>query len=181
MLHWGLETLGQVLSDEVSKTFPEAFCDPFYTDEHPPALPCLDNTTGEPLFHIPSTRMRLISRRRFRKVLSRGLDVRYSKKLEQFVESDDGSLILVFADGAQYDADIIVGADGPKSIVRTQLLGEETSAVLKSPWVISITLFTCDDPEKAYFIRKLHPVWHMVYGPTGIAGIAGELLHHTNL
>lgn len=176
MLHWGLSTLSKLLPQDVMDTFPEAFCDPFYKEEYPPGLPCLDNTTGKPLFYIPSTWMRLISRQRFRRVLSRGLNIECGKKLERIEPVDDGPTALVFEDGTRCEADIVVGADGPRSAVRTQLLGEEKSAIVNSPWVISLVLVTYEDPEQAHFVRKPHPVWHMVYGPEGIGGLAGQFI-----
>ena len=176
MLHWGLNTLGKILPQEVRDIFPQAFCDPFYKEEYPPSLPCLDNMTGKPAFHIPSTWMRLISRQRFRRVLSHGLRIECGKKLQALNHSSDGDgpVTMVFEDGSQYEADIVVGADGPRSAVRTHLLGEEKSAVVKSPWVIAMTIFSYDDAEKAHFVRQLHPVWRMVYGPEGIGALAGE-------
>lgn len=162
------------MPQDVQDIFPEAFCDPFYKEEYPPGLPCFGNTTGKPLFHIPPTWMRLISRKRFRRVLSHGLDIEYGKKLDHIETADDGPVALIFEDGTRHEADIVIGADGPRSVIRTQLLGEEKSAVVKSPWAISLVLATYETPEQALFVRQPHPVWHMVYGPDGVGGLAGQ-------
>ena len=130
LLHWGLGTLGSLMPQDVQDIFPEAFCDPFYKEEYPPGLPCFGNTTGKPLFHIPPTWMRLISRQRFRRVLSYGLDIEYGRKLDHIETAGDGPVALIFEDGTRHEADIVIGADGPRSVVRNQLLGEEKSAVV---------------------------------------------------
>lgn len=175
MLHWGLDVLPKVLGQDVMDHFHEAFCDPSYTEDQPPAMPCLNGVTGETMFHIPSTGARLVSRQAFRRVLSRDLDIRFDKKLAKVDHKEEDDKVTVhFEDGSQHEADIIIGADGPNSTVRRHLLGEERSIPKLTPWVISLATFQLGDAEKAHFARNPHPVWHMGYGPQGICAIAGE-------
>ena len=174
MLHWGLEVLPKILSQDVLDHFSEAFCDPFYSEDRPPSMPCFNGVTGETMFFIPSTGARLISRQRFRKVLSRNLDIQFGKQLALVEEVGREGVRLYFQDGSEYQADIVIGADGPNSIIRKHLVGEERAAAKTTPWVISLASFTFDNAVKAMYARQAHPVWHMGYGPQGICALAGE-------
>lgn len=174
MLHWGLHNLSEILPNDVLQAFPEAFCDPFYTVEQPPPLPMLNGVTGDILFHIPSMPMRLISRQRFRQVLSRNLDIRYSKKLCDVVERETDFVTLHFEDGVQENFDMVLGVDGANSFVRRYLLDEERAAPVRTPWAISLTTFQFHDSERARYSRHLHDVWQMAYAPEGIGAIVGE-------
>ncbi|NOU34275.1 MAG: FAD-dependent monooxygenase [Polyangiaceae bacterium] len=60
-----------------------------------------------------------VNRATLREVLLGDLDVRFGKTLATFEEHTDG-VTLAFADGSRAEADILVGADGIRSIVRTQ-------------------------------------------------------------
>jgi len=59
-------------------------------------------------------------------VLLNGLDdvVHFGKKFVSFEDAPDGRVIARFADGTNVASDLIVGADGANSAVRTQLLPE---------------------------------------------------------
>lgn len=179
MLHWGLHNLNDILPNDVLEAFPEAFCDSFYTKEQPPPLPMLNGITGDILFHIPSMPMRLISRQRFRKVLSRDLDIRYHKKLTSIAENNEDSVTLSFSDGTRESFDMVLGTDGSNSFVRRHLLGEELAAPVRTPWAISLATFQFDDSERAIYARLPHDVWQMAYAPEGIGAIAGRAVPFT--
>jgi len=61
-----------------------------------------------------------------RRVLLDGLDdiVHFGKRFVAYEREADGRMTAHFADGARATADLLVGADGANSAVRTQLLPE---------------------------------------------------------
>jgi 2-polyprenyl-6-methoxyphenol hydroxylase-like FAD-dependent oxidoreductase len=66
-----------------------------------------------------------ISREELSKVLSEAVgDVHLDKRATGFEEHDD-HVTVRFADGSSEDADVLVGADGLRSAIRAQILGEE--------------------------------------------------------
>src|SRR4051794_15172527 len=66
-----------------------------------------------------------ISREELSKVLSNRVgDVHLNKKVTGFEEADD-HVTVSFSDGTTETADVVVGADGLRSAVRAQILGEE--------------------------------------------------------
>lgn len=66
----------------------------------------------------------LFDRHVLRHLLLTGLDVRFGKKLDRYVELPDGQVRAEFADGSAATGDLLVGADGLGSTVRRQLLPE---------------------------------------------------------
>jgi 2-polyprenyl-6-methoxyphenol hydroxylase-like FAD-dependent oxidoreductase len=69
---------------------------------------------------------RPIGRTILRRVLLDGLDdvVQFGKTFVAFEDEPDGRATAVFSDGARATADLLVGADGANSAVRSQLLPE---------------------------------------------------------
>ncbi|WEH39187.1 FAD-dependent monooxygenase [Streptomyces sp. NBC_01218] len=88
--------------------------------------------TAEPIMQEPwpvagdQTQTHLIHRGDFIEallgVLPEGM-VHLGHKLESVTEKDDGS-VLTFANGVSVEADLVVGADGIKSVVRKELFGD---------------------------------------------------------
>jgi 2-polyprenyl-6-methoxyphenol hydroxylase-like FAD-dependent oxidoreductase len=67
-----------------------------------------------------------ISREELSKVLSEAVgDVHLNKQVTGYEEHDD-HVTVSFADGTSEDADAVVGADGLRSAIRAQILGEES-------------------------------------------------------
>lgn len=67
------------------------------------------------------SRIIFADRVKMRKILLKGLDVQYSKRFLCFKEDREGVTVF-FEDGTSARGDILVGADGSNSAVRTQLL-----------------------------------------------------------
>ena len=67
---------------------------------------------------------RPVDRTTLRRVLLEGLDdvVQFCKTFVAFDDAPDGRVTAVFADGSRATSDLLVGADGANSAVRSQLL-----------------------------------------------------------
>lgn len=72
----------------------------------------------------PVRRYRDICRAELRRVLLREIEheVRFDKRFVRYSEAADGTVVASFADGSSASGDLLVGADGARSAVRTQLL-----------------------------------------------------------
>jgi 2-polyprenyl-6-methoxyphenol hydroxylase-like FAD-dependent oxidoreductase len=111
---------------------------------------------------------RPVSRTTLRRVLLEGLDdvVHFGKTLVAFEDEPDGRVTAVFADGSRETADLLVGADGANSRVRSQLLPDakrlETGIVAIGGKVV---LDGCDEFSEA-----------LLRGPTPILGPRGCFL-----
>jgi 2-polyprenyl-6-methoxyphenol hydroxylase-like FAD-dependent oxidoreductase len=70
-----------------------------------------------------------VDRNRFRKLCSNGLNIHYGKTLTDLEYGvNDKRVTAHFADGIIAQGYILIGADGPRSAVREQLLGKEQAA-----------------------------------------------------
>jgi 2-polyprenyl-6-methoxyphenol hydroxylase-like FAD-dependent oxidoreductase len=60
----------------------------------------------------------LVHRWNFRNLLTQGLDIQWNKQIEAIEEKED-SVIVIFKDGTRIEADLLVGADGARSRIRS--------------------------------------------------------------
>lgn len=72
----------------------------------------------------PTDRSHAIDRVTLREVLMTGLDdvLHFDKKFTRYESGEDGKVTAFFADGTSATADVLIGADGVNSRVRSQLL-----------------------------------------------------------
>ena len=100
--------------------------------------------------------------------------LKYGKELSDISYSTDGSgVTAIFKDGEKVSGTIIVGCDGPRSSVRTFLLGEEAAKVTPLNVVHSNLAVCYHDAEKAKFVRTIHQSFSMVTHPDCFSFIAG--------
>jgi 2-polyprenyl-6-methoxyphenol hydroxylase-like FAD-dependent oxidoreductase len=89
-----------------------------------------------------------ISREELSKVLSEAVgDVHLNKRVTGYEEHDD-HVTVSFEDGTTEDADLVVGADGLRSAIRAQILGEE------SPREAGYTVWRAVVPNATSFIEQ---------------------------
>lgn len=115
-------------------------------------------TDGVPFFRFLHSRL-LVS-------LADGIDVRYGKTLDHFTQekrqgSQQGVINCYFTDGTETVGCLMIGADGVKSRVRSQLFSHdpEQAALVRLPYVATFVnaSFTA---EQALYLRaaQLHPL-----------------------
>jgi 2-polyprenyl-6-methoxyphenol hydroxylase-like FAD-dependent oxidoreductase len=151
-----------------------AYTDPFYPYEEnsTPPIPFFNGPTGTVQVAIPAPNIRRLSRERFRKVLTQGLDIRWGKRLADVQlggEEEEVSIKLIFEDGSTAEADFLIGADGTNSRVRGWLLGEEAGAAKPSAWSMCNGIVRYGEAAKALFLRKGHPLCSLAFTKHGLA------------
>lgn len=67
----------------------------------------------------------MVEKRAFRDFCAQDIDVKYGHILQNIEYTDDGNVYAVFSNGERYWGSLVVGADGPNSIVREMIYGKE--------------------------------------------------------
>jgi hypothetical protein len=176
-IHWSIPHLKTLLPLALYSRLPEAYCDPFSGTVDKTEL--YNSASGEVLKELVFPGMIRVDRNRMRALCSEGLDVHYSKALSGLRYGPDGQGVTAnFVDGTSIEGDLVVGTDGPQSVVRSELLGKEVAASKSSNLVNFMTNVNYKDAEKARHVRSRNPIFCMAYNPAGITSlISGKLLY----
>lgn len=176
MIHWGFEALETLLPPELWAKIHTTFCNPAATEEESEGITFLNGHTGELLFQSPPGVIKRVLRQRLRELLITGMDIRWNQAVNS-IEADGESVNIIFEDGSKATADMVVGADGPRSKVREILLGEEKARCTRSDFVCGYTS-TVLGREKAEMALKAHPAWTMAYSTMGVCALGGTSIIH---
>lgn len=172
-VHWSLLHLSKILPTSISKKMSAAYTDPFYLYENNsvPPISFFNGPTGDVQIAIPAPNLRRLSRERFRKVLTQGMDIRWGKRLTNVqlgMKEGEPPVMLSFDDGSRAEADLLIGADGTNSRVRRWLLGDEAGAAKPSSWSMCNGSVRYGEAGKA-LLRKAHPLCSLAFTEHGLA------------
>jgi 2-polyprenyl-6-methoxyphenol hydroxylase-like FAD-dependent oxidoreductase len=133
---------------------------------------------GELMNQIVAPGMVRVSRRRLRALCSDGITIQYGKQLTDVTYSNiNGDVTAHFADGSSVKGDILIGTDGPQSMVRRHLFGIEKAAPTPTKIVANATLVRYDNAEVAKNIRSSCPIIGLSFSPEGVfSNISGMFL-----
>lgn len=146
----------------------EAYTDPCYPDLKAfETVSLMDGETGDIVREITAPGMIRIDRNRLRKLCSTDLPIQYDKALSSLSYSADGTEVTAhFQDGTATTGNIVLGADGSRSVVRRELLGEEKSRLSPSAYVNVLIKVNFNDAQKALHARQLNPIIKMAMRPS---------------
>ena len=172
-IHWGLPLLESLLPPHLAARIPtDGSVDGFLNYDEPPnnGAYIFDGLTGEILKDLTVTgRIVRVSRRKLRALCSEGVDVKHSHTLQAVTCNDENNTVTAtFTNGQSYTGTLLVGCDGPRSIVRSSLFASDpTSAQAKVlDEAVSISMVVSYDAGTAKYVRsKTHPVWCMCISP----------------
>ena len=176
MIHWGFEILEKLLHPTLWASIHTTYCNPNSSSAHESdGITFFNGHTGDLLFRSPRAIMRRVTRQKLRRLLSEGLDIRWNMEVESLDVKDEGDqgVNIEFKDGYQVTADMVLGADGPRSTVRRILLGEDKASCTQSDFVCGYTS-TVLGSEKADMVLKAHPIWTMAYHSSGVCATGGK-------
>lgn len=175
LIHWALPTLGNILPADILDDMNTAHTDPFYPyAKEKETFPFYDGISGEIAFHIPAIGLRRVSRTRFRRLCTRGLEIHWKKTFKDLRMEETGPVTIYFEDGDTAEADLVIGADGTSSKVRRWLVGEEEGKVSLSEHAICNGVASYNDAEKAKYLRAPHPICTLGFSPLGPLFIASK-------
>jgi hypothetical protein len=173
-IHWSAPHLQTLLPLTLYTRLAEAYCDPFSGTVEKTSI--YNSASGEVLKELVMAGMIRVDRNRMRALCSEGLDIQYNKALTGLKYGEQG-VTASFEDGTSALGDLLVGADGPQSAVRTALLGKETAAAKSSNLVSFMSTVNYKDAEKARHVRSANHIFCMAYNPDGIMNfISGKPL-----
>jgi 2-polyprenyl-6-methoxyphenol hydroxylase-like FAD-dependent oxidoreductase len=175
-IHWSLPLLEGLLPKHLaSRIRTDASVDAALDyDEHPNnGAYIFDGVSGKVLKDLAVTSGRLVrvSRRKLRALCAEGIDIKYGHRLES-IKCDESArtVTATFSNSQKYTGTLLVGCDGPRSVVRGHLFASEPSDATAQAMEGFVNVSTCvsySDPEIAKFVRsKSHPVWCMAISPT---------------
>ncbi|GAP85393.2 putative fad-binding domain-containing protein [Rosellinia necatrix] len=189
-INWALEALEKCLPSELFTRVDDVQVDPEQGRQDTGRFLFLDLETLEPLYVIPPSPRKRVSRLGFRKLLAEGLDIRWGKALSSFAPSADGNGIVVqFADGTSAHGAMLIAADGGRSRTRALLLGEAGALQPLPVRFIGVTA-TLDEEEMAplraidpLLFKGTHPrtnhfLWFSVLSTPETNGTAGSARPH---
>ena len=169
-LLWAAPALKSLIPEERFARLQEAQVDPFTPTKDIDTLRLLNGETGEVLGGIELHKFYRFRRDKIRALLAEGIDVRWGKRISRITYSDDGSTVTAYSeDGTEDTGSILIGADGPHSMVRTTLVGAEAAQV--KPIGFAATMcFHKLSRDRALFLRSApyHPLYQSAPHPNGV-------------
>ncbi|KAF7183835.1 hypothetical protein CNMCM7691_004257 [Aspergillus felis] len=127
------------------------------------AIPFVNGATGELMAKIPMPSPKRLIRGKLRDLLRTGVEVRFGMRLTDIRVEDDG--VVAIFNGEEVKGSVLVGADGPRSVAREQLVDAEAAA-LQKPNIMVLIAFTTFTREQALFIHaKSHPIVQLAPHP----------------
>jgi 2-polyprenyl-6-methoxyphenol hydroxylase-like FAD-dependent oxidoreductase len=123
-IHWALRSLKQCLPDDLFEGLASIQVDPEQGRNDTGRFVFLDLEKAEPRFIIPPSHRIRVSRKKFRQLLLRGLDVQWGKSIESVAETSSDTVTVTFKDGTTVSGGLVVGADGSGSATRRFLCPE---------------------------------------------------------
>ncbi|KAE9967440.1 hypothetical protein EG328_008182 [Venturia inaequalis] len=170
-IQWGLPLLEDVLPRDLFDRVYTAANDPFFSQDPPDPgfLPTWNGATGEHIKDVPLLRMIRCSRRKLRALCAENIEVVYGKRLQDVSYNDeDNTVTAIFEDGSTETGNVLVGADGANSAVRTTIFGEEDAKPCTVPYSAVNLHVGYGDAAKALFVRSKHPIMTHAIHPDGL-------------
>jgi 2-polyprenyl-6-methoxyphenol hydroxylase-like FAD-dependent oxidoreductase len=168
-LHWALPALRDLVPEELIGNLQMTQVDPHVPTGDADRLPMRNGATGELIKGIQSSKFYRLRRDKFRALLLQGIPVRWGKCLSGIEYSADGHTVTAkFTDGAAETGRILIGCDGPHSVVRSLLVGPENARVTPIDFA-STMCFTKHTRDHALFLRAEphHPLYQVAIHPAG--------------
>ncbi|KAK0102597.1 hypothetical protein ONS95_006206 [Cadophora gregata] len=152
-LHSARSDLKKLLTPDLYSRLREAYTDPNHIWKELEYTPWYNSKTGEVIHRIPRTDTINISRRRMRTLCGDGIEVEFGKSLSGVLYEGD-KVTAHFSDGSDVQGDLLIGADGVRSIVRENLLGAEKANGTPCHGNFTTAIAKYSDAETALRVRS---------------------------
>ncbi|RMJ29045.1 FAD binding domain-containing protein [Aspergillus sp. HF37] len=168
-LHWALSALRDLVPEELMGNLQMTQVDPHVHTGDADRLPMRNGATGDLIKEIQSSKFYRLRRDKFRALFLQGIPVRWGKCLSGIEYSADGQTVTArFTDGFAETGRILIGCDGPHSVVRSLLVGPENARVTPIDFA-STMCFTKHTRDHALFLRAEphNPLYQVAIHPDG--------------
>ncbi|KAF2483759.1 putative monooxygenase [Neohortaea acidophila] len=170
VLHWGTEYFEKLLPDHLLSRIEETRVDP--SIDALSSVPQIKADTGAVMYAIPMPVANRVSRAKIRKLLlGDGLDIKFGKKL-QSISVEGPGVSLAFDDGIVESGDMVIGCDGPNSVVRKFLVGAEAAQGHDVGGTMINAVGEGYSPAEARLLRSPHPIMQLGYDHPAVDGAA---------
>ena len=168
-VHWAFHIFQELLPEDIYNDLPSVLTNRFYNFDDPKGtIPLINGITGDLIVALPAGPIRRVSRTKMRRLLVRGLDVKWNKSFTGCtMHPDDGPVTISFEDGSTAVADLVIAADGSNSPVRRWLLGPEAGNTISSDIVLFNGIVKHKDTEASRKAMK-HPLAALIYYDNGV-------------
>ncbi|VDC07528.1 unnamed protein product [Peniophora sp. CBMAI 1063] len=135
-----------------------------------------DDTHGYPIYHMPTpANPMMLHRSDFLRAIQNEVPpppqctIHTSKRLASLKQNNtDGTVTLTFSDNSTSTADVVVGADGIRSVVRNYVLSEGEHTEPSWPGVIAYRAMVPSSVLQAHNIGEHHPVRKLAHIYCGV-------------
>ncbi|KAF5560475.1 FAD NAD(P)-binding domain-containing protein [Fusarium phyllophilum] len=159
-LHWSTPNVEACLPPELFAQLHTAQTDPWtvLSDDHAKTIPMVNGKTGELLTYVKAEGPRRVHRGRLRDLFRTGVNVHFGMELTNFkVEGD--TVTAIFNNGSEVrQGSFLVGADGPRSKVRSFLVPPGSNELQSCPLTVFNFGYTFTAEQGRYLRSKIHPI-----------------------
>ncbi|KAI3572694.1 putative monooxygenase [Fusarium oxysporum f. sp. albedinis] len=159
-LHWSTPNVEACLPPKLFEQLQTAQTDPWtvLTDEDAKTIPMVNGKTGELLTYVKAEGPRRVHRGRLRDLFRNGVDVHFGMELTDF--SVEGDIVTArFNNGSEARKGFyLVGADGPRSKVRSFLVPPGSSELHPSPLTVFNFGYSFTAEQARYLRSTIHPI-----------------------
>ena len=168
-LHWSAPALRSLIPSELWARIQSVQVDPHIPTKEKDMLGFHDGRTGELIKGIELEYFYRLRRSKIQALLCEGLDVYWGKRFVSAEFSEDCKGVkAIFEDGTEVAGSMLIGADGPRSTVRSFLVGPDKAK--QTPIDFATTYcFTSYSREQALYLRSAphHPLYQVASHPDG--------------
>ena len=128
-----------------------------------------DGRIGELMMGLEINKFYRLRHSKLQALLSEGLDIHWGKTLVDIAYPDNGQAVTaIFKDGTEVTGSMLIGADGPRSSVRSHLVGPDRAKTTPIDFATTIC-FTRYSRDQALFLRSAphHPLYQIAIHPDG--------------
>ncbi|MCJ1443818.1 MAG: hypothetical protein MMC23_004318 [Stictis urceolatum] len=154
-VHWAIPHIEECLPPDLFQRLREAQVDPSHEpDSSKDSLPIYNGQTHELLKRVEVPKFYRLSRKRTRSLCAEGISINFGKRLTDIETSPASKTVTaIFADSTHGSGTLLIGTDGPRSSVRTHLLGPRAS-LTPLPYTVVRLLATYPDPTTIPHLRN---------------------------
>ncbi|OQE16613.1 hypothetical protein PENFLA_c027G08386 [Penicillium flavigenum] len=167
-LHWALEYLEKMLSEETLARIQDVQVDPDVARNDSGNFLFINLETGQPKFKIPPNRRWRVNREKMRRALLHGIEdhVHWGRRVVGLNTLETDRVQLLFDDQTTVKGSLVIGIDGSRSMIRQVLRPDAFENV---PLGINFTGVAVDfAPEEIRPLKEMDPLlFQGCYPPTG--------------